>query len=165
MGAAKAGRSKVARGLDIMSAVLRLATRGSELALVQTREVARRLREAHAGLEVAEVIICTTGDKDTEADLSHESVKAIPAFHSFGRAPKLDHVAIHKMIAVLQHGDVKGGLMPPESRTPHPRVACDGLLRRDDFARRPILGELEVELSKIMELARCGVADARIPQA
>ena len=53
-----------------MIAVLRLATRGSDLALAQTREVARRLREAHPGLEVSEVIIRTTGDRDAEADLS-----------------------------------------------------------------------------------------------
>ncbi|MFM8789036.1 MAG: hydroxymethylbilane synthase, partial [Chthoniobacterales bacterium] len=53
-----------------MSAILRLATRGSDLALAQTREVARRLREARPGLEVSEVIIRTTGDKDTESDLS-----------------------------------------------------------------------------------------------
>jgi hydroxymethylbilane synthase len=53
-----------------MSAVIRLATRGSDLALVQTRDVARRLRAAWADLGTTEEIMRTTGDRKLEADLA-----------------------------------------------------------------------------------------------
>jgi len=47
-----------------------LGTRGSELALVQTREVAARLRKAHPDLMTEECIIKTTGDKRLDVSLS-----------------------------------------------------------------------------------------------
>jgi hydroxymethylbilane synthase len=47
-----------------------LGTRGSELALVQTRETATRLRKAHPSLEIEERIIKTTGDKRLDVSLS-----------------------------------------------------------------------------------------------
>ena len=47
-----------------------LGTRGSELALVQTRETASRLRKAHPGLDIEERIIKTTGDKRLDVSLS-----------------------------------------------------------------------------------------------
>ena len=47
-----------------------LGTRGSDLALVQTRDVAARLRAAHPGLDVGEIIIKTTGDKRLDVSLS-----------------------------------------------------------------------------------------------
>ena len=49
---------------------LLLGTRGSDLALVQTRDVAQRLRNAHPGLQVDERIIKTTGDKRLDVSLS-----------------------------------------------------------------------------------------------
>jgi hydroxymethylbilane synthase len=53
-----------------MSAVIRLATRGSALALVQTRDVARRLRAVWTELGTTEEIMRTTGDRKLEADLA-----------------------------------------------------------------------------------------------
>ena len=47
-----------------------LGTRGSELALVQTREVASRLRSAHPELETEERIIKTTGDNRLDVSLT-----------------------------------------------------------------------------------------------
>ncbi len=47
-----------------------LGTRGSDLALAQTRHVAARLRDAHPGLTVEERIIRTTGDARLDIDLS-----------------------------------------------------------------------------------------------
>ncbi len=47
-----------------------LGTRGSELALVQTRDVAARLRLAHPTLELEERIIKTTGDQRLDVSLS-----------------------------------------------------------------------------------------------
>jgi hydroxymethylbilane synthase len=52
-----------------MTPPITLATRGSELALAQTREVAQKLRDAWRDLEVVEKIICTRGDKNLETDL------------------------------------------------------------------------------------------------
>lgn len=48
---------------------LRLGTRGSALALVQARMMARRLRELHPGLEVEEVVIRTRGDEVLDSPL------------------------------------------------------------------------------------------------
>lgn len=47
-----------------------LGTRGSELALVQTRETAMRLREAHPDLQVELKVIKTTGDQRLDVSLS-----------------------------------------------------------------------------------------------
>jgi hydroxymethylbilane synthase len=40
-----------------------MGTRGSPLALAQSRQVARALEAAHSGLRVEECVIRTTGDK------------------------------------------------------------------------------------------------------
>ncbi len=48
---------------------LRLATRGSPLALRQTELVAELLRQAHPGLEVQPVVVRTRGDQDAESPL------------------------------------------------------------------------------------------------
>lgn len=50
---------------------LRLGTRGSALALWQSRHVAARLRAAHPGLVVSLVEIVSTGDRVTDVPLSH----------------------------------------------------------------------------------------------
>lgn len=47
-----------------------LGTRGSELALIQTRDVAARLRRAWPDLDLEEKIIRTTGDKRLDVKLS-----------------------------------------------------------------------------------------------
>lgn len=47
-----------------------LGTRGSDLALVQTRETAARLRAAHPDLVIEERIIKTTGDKRLDVSLT-----------------------------------------------------------------------------------------------
>lgn len=49
---------------------LTLGTRGSALALVQTRDVAARLAAAHPGLALEEKIIKTTGDRRLDVRLS-----------------------------------------------------------------------------------------------
>jgi hydroxymethylbilane synthase len=49
---------------------LRLGTRGSELALAQTRLVAEGLRAAHPGLVVETVVIKTTGDRRLDVSLA-----------------------------------------------------------------------------------------------
>ncbi|MCH7839977.1 MAG: hypothetical protein IID38_07050, partial [Planctomycetes bacterium] len=48
---------------------LRVGTRGSDLALWQTRWVCDRLRAAHDGLTIEEVVIKTHGDVATDVPL------------------------------------------------------------------------------------------------
>ena len=58
-------------GSRVRDGVLRLGTRGSALALAQSRQMAARIREKNPGLEIEEVIIRTRGDEILDAAL-HE---------------------------------------------------------------------------------------------
>jgi hydroxymethylbilane synthase len=51
---------------------LRVGTRGSELALWQTRWVCEQLRAAHAGLEIEQIIIKTHGDEVTDKNFGRD---------------------------------------------------------------------------------------------
>lgn len=167
-----------------MSATLRLATRGSDLALAQTREVARRLLEAHPGLEVSEIVIRTTGDREAEADLSQAAetglfTKELEAALLDGRAD----AAVHSLkdlpttlpaglglAAVLPRADCSdvlvsttpGGLeaLPSGARvgTGSPRRRAMLLAERTDVLAVPIRGNVPTRLAK---LAR-GECDATI---
>lgn len=53
-----------------MTGPLVLATRGSALALAQTRLVADQLRAVHPGLEVRELVVRTTGDSHPDEELT-----------------------------------------------------------------------------------------------
>jgi hydroxymethylbilane synthase len=53
-----------------MATMLRVATRGSALALWQARHVASLLRVAHPGLEVTEVIVETAGDRNRDVPIA-----------------------------------------------------------------------------------------------
>lgn len=57
--------------------VLKLGTRGSHLALTQSRQVAEALEAVHAGLRVELVIIRTTGDRVTDVPLSRIGDKGL----------------------------------------------------------------------------------------
>ena len=57
--------------------LLRLGTRGSELALTQSRWVADRLEEAYSGLKVELVVIKTSGDRDQNSALNQFGGKGI----------------------------------------------------------------------------------------
>ena len=52
------------------SDIIRIATRGSRLALWQAEHVGRRLEQIHAGLRVALVVMKTTGDKILDTPLA-----------------------------------------------------------------------------------------------
>ncbi len=76
--------------------VLRLATRGSPLALVQARIVTRLLHSVRAGVRVEEVVVRTEGDRRPDADLDRIGgqgvfVKEVQAAVLDGRAD----VAVH----------------------------------------------------------------------
>ena len=56
---------------------LKIGTRGSRLALAQTRWVARRLEAARPGLVCREVVIRTTGDKILDKPLAEIGSKGL----------------------------------------------------------------------------------------
>lgn len=167
-----------------MIAVLRLATRGSDLALAQTREVARLLREAHPGLEVSEVIIRTTGDKDTESDLSQAAEtglftkeleaalleeRADAAVHSLkdlptalpaglGLAAVLPRADCSDVLVSMSPGGLEGLLYGARVGTGSPRRRAMLLAGRADVLAVPIRGNVPTRLVK---LAR-GECDATI---
>ena len=158
-----------------MKKSLRLATRGSELALAQTREVSRLLREAYPGLEISEIIIRTTGDKDKESDLSKadspglftkelESAlledRADAAVHSLKDMPTTPPSGL-QIVAVLPRADSAdvlvsgqpGGIdaMDPGARigTGSPRRKAMLLAARPDLSAVPIRGNVPTRLEKL----------------
>lgn len=167
-----------------MSMTIRLATRGSDLALAQTREVARRLREAHPAMEVSEVIIRTTGDRDSEADLSQATEtglftkelegalldgRADAAVHSLKDLPTTlpSSLAISAVLPRADSSDVlvstnAGGLeaLPAGARigTGSPRRRAMLLAERPDVTAVPIRGNVPTRLAKLS----AGECDATI---
>ncbi len=104
---------------------VRLATRGSPLALRQTEMVAELLRLAHPGLEVEPVVVRTQGDRDaassldriggqgvfvTEVEAAVSDGRADAAVHSAKDMPSTmsDHLAL---AAVPPRGDARDGLV------------------------------------------------------
>lgn len=159
----------------VMSRTIRLATRGSDLALAQTREVARRLREAHPGLETTEIIIRTTGDREKDADLSQAAEpglftkeleaalldgRADAAVHSLKDLPTVQPDGL-RIAAVLPRADSAdvlvaaqtGGLdaLQPGARvgTGSPRRRAMLIEARPDAAPASIRGNVPTRLGKL----------------
>jgi hydroxymethylbilane synthase len=158
-----------------MSNLVRLATRGSDLALTQTREVARLLREAHPGVQVSEVVIRTTGDRDKDADLSQSAEpglftkeleaalldnRADAAVHSLKDLPTTQPDGL-KIAAVLPRADSAdvlvasepGGLDALQSGarvgTGSPRRKAMLLAARPDLSAVSIRGNVPTRLGKL----------------
>jgi hydroxymethylbilane synthase len=97
---------------------VRLATRGSALALAQALDVARRLTDAHPGLEVELVEVRTIGDRLADVPLGPSLgqsffTKEIEDTLLAGGA----HLAVHSckdLATVLPEGLVLGALLPRE---------------------------------------------------
>ncbi|MFG1691638.1 hydroxymethylbilane synthase [Gemmatimonadota bacterium] len=114
---------------------LRVGTRGSELALWQTRWVSRRLLEAHPSLSLEEVVIRTQGD--AAPDESFDESWPVGAFVS-----ALEHALLEDRIDVAVHSykDLQTARTPGLviAATPVREVPHDVLLARSDVS----LGEL-----------------------
>jgi len=154
---------------------IRLATRGSDLALAQTREVARLLSAAHPELQVTEVLIRTTGDRDKESDLAKAAepglfTKELEAALLDGRADAAVHSLKDlptvlpgglKLAAILPRADSAdvlvsaqtGGLEALASGarvgTGSPRRKAMLLAARGDVAAVPIRGNVPTRLAKL----------------
>lgn len=106
---------------------MRLATRGSPLALRQTETVAELLRAAHPGLEVEPVIVRTRGDKDAAAPLDQIGgqgvfVVEVEAAVAEGRADAAVHSA-KDMTSVMAPSFVIGAV-PPRADPRDALVGC-----------------------------------------
>lgn len=154
----------------------RLATRGSDLALAQTREVARLLRE-HGCAEVEEEIFRTAGDKNLEADLATAGALAKGLFTKeleeallSGRADAAVHslkdlpVELPRGLAigaVLPRADIRDVLISPwpeglralpsgtKVGTGSPRRCAMLLRERSDVEAAPIRGNVPTRLAKL----------------
>lgn len=126
---------------------LRIATRGSRLALVQARTVAARLEALEPGLEVELVEIVTTGDRVQDVPLSAVGgsaffTKEIEAALLEGRAD----VAVHSL-KDLASADVPG-------------LTVAAVLERED-ARDALLSASGVGLRELPAGARVGTSSVR----
>ena len=156
---------------------LRVATRGSALALWQARHVAALLRAAHPDLEVEEVIVETAGDRNREvpiaaiggrgvftkevqaavldgrADLAVHSAKDLPS------SPELQPAGL-VLAAVPARADARDALVGStlDALAPGARIGTGSVRRRVQLTdRRPDLtfadlrGNIDTRLAKASE--------------
>ena len=156
-----------------------LGTRGSELALVQTRDVAARLGQAHPGLALEETIIKTTGDKRLDVSLSAPGSLEKGLFTKELEEALLSksvHAAVHSLKdlpteqppglivgAILERADISDALaskhaggwkgLPPEATvaTSSLRRKNQLLLLRPDLQIVEIRGNVPTRLRKVFE--------------
>ena len=156
-----------------------LGTRGSELALVQTRDVAARLGQAHLGLALEETIIKTTGDKRLDVSLSAPGSLEKGLFTKELEEALLSksvHAAVHSLKdlpteqppglivgAILERADISDALaskhaggwkgLPPEATvaTSSLRRKNQLLLLRPDLQIVEIRGNVPTRLRKVFE--------------
>ncbi|HEY0007174.1 MAG TPA: hydroxymethylbilane synthase [Tepidisphaeraceae bacterium] len=162
-------------------AVLRLGTRGSLLAVAQSRQVAEMLELAHAGLKVELITIKTTGDRIQDRPLADIGGKGLFtkeielallageidfAVHSFKDVPvtmplvdpsKLMIACVPRRadpFDVLATRDGRDLLALPEGAkvgTASPRRAAQLLDRRADLRIEPIRGNIDTRLRKMRD--------------
>jgi hydroxymethylbilane synthase len=161
-----------------------LATRGSPLALWQTEEVRRLLREAHPSAEVELSILKSTGDRDDRLDVSslgRTGVFTVEIDRSVLEGPSDAGVhSLKDMMTSLPEGLVLAGTLARASAQdalvsrderrlddlPRGARVATGSLRRAAMLRRarpdleivPIRGNVETRLAKLAQ----GEADALV---
>ena len=169
------------------SSAVRIATRGSKLALTQTEIVANLLRDAHPGLTVEVITVKTTGDKDSRpyaeiggkglfmteverevlegrADIAVHSAKDLTAELAPGCAivcvPK--RASSHDVVVGGGEGDgsQRLGSLPPGSTVGTSSMRRRALLAesRSDLAIVELRGNLDTRLRKVAD----GEVDAAI---
>lgn len=153
---------------------LRVGTRGSDLALWQTHWVCDRLRQAHPGLEIEQIIIKTHGDIVSEANFGRDwpvgaFVSALEnalledrvdfAVHSFKDLPTAETADL--IVAATPVREIVNDVLltrepmtldaPPDRArfgTNSPRRAAQ-LLQLGDFEIVPIRGNVPTRVAKI----------------
>jgi hydroxymethylbilane synthase len=163
----------------VSRATVRIATRGSKLALWQAEFVANRLRSCNPGLEIELVHVTTTGDRAAQASLAalggvgvftreiqHALLdgRADLAVHSLKDLPT-EPVEGITLAAVSERGSAWDALVLPRGASPNKRVADlpirarvgTGSLRRQAQLRRlrpdlsfhEVRGNVETRLAKL----------------
>jgi hydroxymethylbilane synthase len=135
---------------------VRLATRGSPLALRQTEEVAGLLRRAHPGLVIEPVVVRTRGDRDVSSSLDQIGgqgvfVTEVEAAVSDGRADAAVHSAKDMPSTMPDHLTL--GAVPPRADARDGLVGCTlaalppgGLVATGSARRRAQLAYLRPDL-------------------
>ena len=135
---------------------VRLATRGSPLALRQTEVVAELLRLAHPGLEVEPVVVRTQGDRDASTPLDQIGgqgvfVTEVEAAVTDGRADAAVHSA--KDMPSTMPGHLVLAAVPPRGDPRDGLVGCTlaalpagGLVATGSARRRAQLAYLRPDL-------------------
>jgi len=156
---------------------LRLGTRGSALALWQSRHVAARLREAHPGLAIEEVIIQTEGDRQSILPLQSLGERGVfvRQIEEALVAGRID-LAVHSLkdLPTVQPGGLAIAAVPPRHdprdavltadgkslddlspgavlATGSPRRRCQLLHARPDLATLPVRGNVDTRVRKLGE--------------
>lgn len=153
---------------------LRLATRGSALAVRQTELVAEALQSAHAGLVIEQVIVRTEGDANQQTPVSQLgdgawvrgvegallSGRADVAVHSLKDMPSTETAGL-LLAAFPARGDVRDVLVSRDGRgfaelplgarlgTGSPRRATIARSLRPDLAVAGIRGNVDTRLRKL----------------
>mgnify|MGYP001232237116 FL=1 len=165
--------------MSVVSSVLRLGTRGSLLARMQSQLIADALESAHPGLNVELVIISTGGDRVQDRPLADIGGKGLftreieqallrgdidLAVHSYKDVPvtqPLVDVSGLVMAAVPKREDPRDVLISPlaeriEDLPPNARVGTSSLRRRSqllairqDLDIQPIRGNVDTRLKKL----------------
>jgi hydroxymethylbilane synthase len=135
---------------------VRLATRGSPLALRQTEEVAELLRRAHPGLVVEPLVVRTRGDRDVSSSLDQIGgqgvfVTEVEAAVTDGRADAAVHSAKDMPSTMPDHLTL--GAVPPRADARDGLVGCTlpalppgGLVATGSARRRAQLAYLRPDL-------------------
>ncbi len=163
---------------------LRAATRGSALALWQTRHVAALLGQAHAGhqIDIEEIVVSTVGDRRTDVPIHSMGgkgvfVKEVQAAVLDGRADFAVHSAKDlpaetpdglTLIAVPARGDVRDALVGAtwDGLPSGARIATGSVRRRAQLAwHRPDLEFFELRGNIDTRLERAADFDAIVMAA
>ncbi len=143
-------------GIVTAMATIRLATRGSPLALRQTEMVAELLRRARPGVEVEPVVVRTRGDRDTSSSLDQIGgqgvfVTEVEAAVTDGRADAAVHSAKDMPSTMPAH--LVLGAVPPRADARDGLVGCTlaglppgGLVATGSARRRAQLAYLRPDL-------------------
>lgn len=171
-----------------MTQSLRVATRGSALALWQARHVAALLRAAHPGVDVREVVVETAGDRNRDVPIAAIGgrgvfTKEVQAAVLDGRADLAVHSAKDLpsnpellpdglvLAAVPERADPRDALVGStlDALAPGATVATGAARRRAQLAdRRPDLtfaelrGNIDTRLSKAAQFGAVVVALAAL---
>ena len=168
-----------------MDNILRIGTRGSRLALIQSNWIAGRLRDAHGQLEIRIETFRTAGDRDRATPLAHlpgigffvkELEEALLddridlAVHSLKDVPTVLPEGLEVAAAVPEREDPRECLVTPQGlpldRLPQgatigsssPRRRAMLLAARPDLKFIDLRGNVETRLTKL----EAGVCDATV---